>query len=649
PKTPRADEAFKYLLNVFITTRNYKDALTVMENIGKRDKSIEYAYQKVAYYRGIDLYNTYQFKDAIEHFDKAIANPLDKSVTAQSYYWKGEAQFAMKRYDDAAETYKKFLFEPGAAAQDEYFTANYNLGYAFFKKRSYAEAITWFRKYASITPVEDNKKLNDALLRIGDSYFLTRDFTNAADFYGQAARIRVLNTDYALYQRALCLGLAGDKTKKITELESLVKNFPNSFYAIDSKFEIGRTYIELGNNENAMKYFKSVVTEHPGSKVVSRALVMQGVIYYNTDQNEKAIAVYKQVLKDFPGSPQANEALKGIKEISIQTGRPELYSEVIENTPFANVSRASLDSTHYVSAEGLYLKGECDGAITGFTSYLQKYPEGIFTLHSNFYMAECLYNKNQFDKAIVNYEFVLEKPKNIFTEKSLAKAAAIYYQKKDYFEARKLFERLEKQSEFPQFLTDARIGLMRTNYRLDNLDAAKGFADKVLMRENLPKALENEATLIQAKSALKSNDLELAFTKFETVAGNARSTAVGAEAKYFMAYIRYVQQQFNVSEKEIFALAEKFSAFDYWVAKGFILLADNYVAMGDAFQAKHTLQSIIDNYEGEELKNVAKDKLRILVESEKPAQERKGPEDIEIEMGSDGNKKNKAEGDQSND
>ena len=54
---------------------------------------------------------------------------------------------------------------------------------------------------------------------------------------------------------------------------------------------------------------------------------------------------------------------------------------------------------------------------------------------------------------------------------------------------------------------------------------------------------------------------------------------------------------------------------DYWVAKSFILLADNYVAMKDTFQAKSTLQSVIDNYEGkDDILPTAKEKLNQLNE-----------------------------------
>jgi hypothetical protein len=53
---------------------------------------------------------------------------------------------------------------------------------------------------------------------------------------------------------------------------------------------------------------------------------------------------------------------------------------------------------------------------------------------------------------------------------------------------------------------------------------------------------------------------------------------------------------------------------DYWVAKTYILIADNYIGMKDIFQAKSTLQSIIENYEVEDddILSIAKEKLKKL-------------------------------------
>jgi hypothetical protein len=45
------------------------------------------------------------------------------------------------------------------------------------------------------------------------------------------------------------------------------------------------------------------------------------------------------------------------------------------------------------------------------------------------------------------------------------------------------------------------------------------------------------------------------------------------------------------------------------VGKSFLLLADNYVAMDNVFQAKGTLQSLIDNFPLQHIKDEAKKKL----------------------------------------
>ena len=52
---------------------------------------------------------------------------------------------------------------------------------------------------------------------------------------------------------------------------------------------------------------------------------------------------------------------------------------------------------------------------------------------------------------------------------------------------------------------------------------------------------------------------------------------------------------------------------NYWVAKAYILLADNYVKLKDTFQAKATLQSIVDGYRGDDdILTTARQKLDAL-------------------------------------
>ena len=90
----------------------------------------------------------------------------------------------------------------------------------------------------------------------------------------------------------------------------------------------------------------------------------------------------------------------------------------------------------------------------------------------------------------------------------------------------------------------------------------------------------------------------------------------GAEAKYYVAYLTYLDEDFLLAEQLIFALAEHYSN-DHFIAKAFILLADIYVAQDNFFQAKATLESIIANHDDEELLNIARKKRELIIESEK--------------------------------
>ncbi len=107
----------------------------------------------------------------------------------------------------------------------------------------------------------------------------------------------------------------------------------------------------------------------------------------------------------------------------------------------------------------------------------------------------------------------------------------------------------------------------------------------------------------------------------------------GAESKYLICKIYFSNKQYDVTESEIFDFAAQNTSQEYWLAKSFILLADVYLKKNDLFQAKHTLKSIIDNYNPnakDEIISEATEKYNSIIEGEKLEQEKKGTDDIEL-------------------
>jgi hypothetical protein len=66
-----------------------------------------------------------------------------------------------------------------------------------------------------------------------------------------------------------------------------------------------------------------------------------------------------------------------------------------------------------------------------------------------------------------------------------------------------------------------------------------------------------------------------------------------------VARILNEQGKYQQSMDTCFKLKDRYSSYEYWVVKTFILVADNYYAQGNTFQAKATLESIVQNYEGD--------------------------------------------------
>ena len=73
-----------------------------------------------------------------------------------------------------------------------------------------------------------------------------------------------------------------------------------------------------------------------------------------------------------------------------------------------------------------------------------------------------------------------------------------------------------------------------------------------------------------------------------------------------------------MAEDLIYEFAQSNSPHGYWLAKSFILLSDIYYERGDNFSAKHTLQSLLNNYitETDGIKDEASTKLTKIIDEE---------------------------------
>jgi TolA-binding protein len=630
PSSQKIKRAYEYLVGVYYTTKNYKEALRSIDRIKSQDIELLQAKQRLAYFRGVELFKEEKYSQAIKHFKLSMENVYDPQLKAAAQYWMAESYYRLKDYNNAASHFNDFLASSGSRSLDYFAKGYYHLGYTYYEKRDYSKATFWFREYVKYAKKENKGLINDAYLRLGDSYFIQKNYSKAVEFYGEAQKVGIKDVDYAMLQAAISKGVLGDYKEKAKQLESLVQKKKSSVYTDDALFELGKTYLILNKESDALAYYNRLLTDFPSSSYIAETHLKVGLIHYNRKEDDLALNAFDQVVDQFPSSKAASEALEKIRLIYIDKGDATAFEDYLKGVSFASVSDSKLDSTAYTIAENNYLSGNCEKANRDFTNYLKRYPKGIFSLNAHFYRGNCEYEANFEQEAIQDFEEVVRRSPNKFLEKSLLKLGELYRSAQMPQKATETYKNLLEVAERKDQLILAKKALMEVYFEEENYKEAATYAEELLDEGVLNQKLWEKAQLIMAKMQLKNENKSLAEMHLDTL--SEMNTSIGAEAKYLLASIYNQNGAIEKSDTMIYELLDQVPSQPYWIAKGFILLADNYIVKEDFYNAKVTFQSVIDNANNSDLVEIAKEKLAILKANEKPEVEKEKP--IEIDLNS---------------
>ena len=591
PKTSYKEEIETLLIDSYITSKNYKEALKLLE--GRKSFENKVAYQKVAFYRGIELYNESKYLEAESYFDKSLKEPRDEKYTARATFWKAETDYNLANYDDALVGFKQFQGFSQTSSTKEINNIDYNLGYTYFKQKNYSKSTEYFQNYISNTS-EDKVRLNDAYLRLGDGYFVSSDYNNAINAYQKAININEIEPDYAFFQKAISYGYIGIGATKIKKLNEFIDTYTKSSLRDDALYELGNSYVKNNEVDKAMQMYDRLNTEYKSSQYISKALLRQGLVHYNSGNDNQALSKFKTVASKYPGSPEAVQAVASARLIYIDLGRVDEYASWVRTLDYVDVSDADLDNATFEAAEKQYLANN-NKAIKLFNAYLNEFPNGLHALPSHFYLAQLYYKEDLKENATPHYSYVVNKPNGEYTELALTRLSEIYLNDRDWTTAIPILERLEVEADFSQNIVFAQSNLMKANYQLERYELAVSYAEKVLSSSKIDNNIKSDAHIIIARSAMKTGNEERAKIAYAQVERTA-SGVLAAEALYFNALFKHKEGNYKLSNTKVQKLAKDYSGYKYYGAKGLVLMAKNYYALDDAFQATYILESVIQNF-----------------------------------------------------
>lgn len=601
PNSKYADKVNDYLVEVYLTTKNYQAALNSIDKIKHPSTKILEAKQDILFQLGTQAFTNMELDKAVDLFSRAISlGAYNLESRNDAYFWRGESYYSQGEYNKAISDYRTYLNNTRQRNTDMYALAHYNLGYSYFKLKEYGEALNRFRQYVNLESNQQTPAYADAYNRIGDCLFHNRQFAMAEENYTRAAQLQPSAGDYSVYQKGFLLGLQKDYKGKISVMDRLIREFPESQYVDDALFEKGRSYVLLDNNQAAAASFEQLMRDFPQSSLARKAGVQLGLIYFNDNQPEKAADAYKSVISNYPGSEEAKVALQDLKSVYIELNDINSFA-AYANSLGGNVrfEVSEQDSLTYLAAEKLFMRGDNEGARRSLTNYLQTFPQGAFSSNANFYLASIAFAKKDLEEAKRLFSLVLESGDTKFREESWARKAEIEYLDKDYAAAMESFKHLQAVAENPENKEAAKLGLMRCAELIGQPQEALLAANDLLKEPKLSPEIMSEARYVRAKAYISLKQENKALADLKEISKDTR-TIHGAEAKYLLAQLYYDNKDDKNAETVLMNFIENGTPHQYWLARGFILLADIYIRQGDDFQARQYLTSLQNNYKGDD-------------------------------------------------
>ena len=596
PETKKEALIYNYIAVAALKNKDYEGAIAAYDKIDELDSEMTLNYMKANYLRAGQLIGDHSWKKASTHLKTAVYFSDKRSGFNQlSRYWLAESDFRQGNYSKAKAGFVDLYNTSALFGMKEAALIPYNVAYSSYMLEDYEEASRWFAIYLSH---KDKTYPKEAMERLADCYFITKDYPNASLTYKKVVDLWFdANDIYPYYQCGLAYGLMGKDQQKVDILNNVWKAKPDSRFYPDAMYELGRAHIKMDHQDEAVRCFDNIVNTVKDSTFIARSLIELGMVERNASHNQKALEYYKTVVEKLPLSEYADDALLAIEGIYEKMNEPETYLAYI-----GSIGKASLKSEDdrelmiFNAAEQVFLSENYQKALVSLENYQKKYPQGKMLSKADFYIAESYKNLGKKEQACEYYSRVINKGSDSYVEMAMLNFANISYSLQDYRAAFGAYQSLFDAARLENNRYVALDGMMRSAY------AAKDFVQAIkyakLVETDVRSGAEEKlnAKYIQAKSYLATSERERALTILKELAGNTQ-TVQGAEASYIMVQDSYDRADYPKVDELVYAFADSGTPYMYYLAKSFILLGDTFVERDDLEQAKATFESVRDGYE----------------------------------------------------
>ena len=618
PNTKYASKVYALMADMYMNSKDYAAAYEALSAIQHPDDHMRETMQYLRYQMGIDAFLRSNMKESIKWMTEVIHNEQQSSeYKTEAYFLRAESHYRLSQYAACLEDLQRYEKQPNASSSQNNTTALYLKAYALFNQQSLKQAESIFRQYIKQANPAQTSYL-DALNRLGDCLFHSRQFDDAISTYDRVAQASKYGVDYALFQKGYALGFLHRYPEKIQTMKKLSTSYPRSDYADDALYETARAYLQLDQPQTTVEVYQRIIQQYPNSDKAPKSYLELGMVYRTLHQYDNAIPAFKSTIEKYAGSEEAYTALENLEQVYVETNNINDYLAYTKTLGKINMQTTTQeDSLVYVTAELQYIMGHYEQAAAGLTTYLATFcPQGRYCVAARYYAANSYYQLHQYDAAIEQYRILADMDGNPHLEEACMRVAELTYDKADYQTAHTYFQRMLQFASSSANRITALLGMLRCSQEEKNTASVIEVATQLLEQEALSEPIRQEALYFRAKAHLLDQQFGLAVVDLTPLAKEVR-TAIGAEAKYQLAYAYLQLGSTDLAEQEIMSFTQMQTSQQYWLAKSMILLADINMQRDDLFQAKQYLLALQSNYRQEDdIQTIIAEKLAAIEEAE---------------------------------
>lgn len=459
-----------------------------------------------------------QVDKAIGILSDFVAKNPKSPVLAEAQYSLGSAQSAVKKFDEAAKSFRAVKDNPNAGpfAGPGYF----QLGYALFSANQMDPAIQEFKGYLQKFPQEPTS--GTAALYIGMALAAKKDPTAIQALQDVATKYPNDNSAAFALNYIATLYKADKKIPEmIAAYEKVYKTFPKSKEATSARVALAGYFAGQKKFDDAAKLYQEIIKGEDKASA-GYAAWGEGNMWFGASKEygaytrvtadeqkeirrrlEASEKAYVTLLKEFPEAKESGAGLQGLLDLSLlrseygllpndQVGK--FFTDIIAQvTDLAVKARLQL-----LQAAVPYEQGRRDDAYAEYKKVLQANPNVPFTPGDARRYGELLIEHNEADAAVALFTKLQE---NTAPDDQRALAEVAYgigsasFAKKDNAKAKENLERLVKQYGWHPKAPNAQLSLARIEHAAKNYQAAKPYLTAIISSQKASGQIKGEAMI----------------------------------------------------------------------------------------------------------------------------------------------------------